>query len=367
MKKLLFFILLFLALPVQAKDFELKTLIAVDEKATIKTEKFDYVDMYYSSKYDDNGNGIIHFGSVHNNNEVIQTPISINVLLFDFDRKNIGYVTYCTDRDYSTSYSYYKLKGGQSIPFKINVTSRYFVERTGPKDVYYIAVMDENPYCQIGGYTKYAGQTIEEIRGDKDVKTDDKSFSIEKILSVFTEDVVKKIIIGAGAFFVYIIVSGLVDSLYQKMYTHNSILPMIPIVNIIITVKLVFGNIVAIIYGVLLAIALVLFFLLHIPIVLYIVLGLWGLCLLLVIIKLITKKYDLFYIEPSMDTSNYMKSEPNQVNTTVSYTNNMQEESLLDEESQPISMGSSNEQKREANDIDSILKSLENPDDGFRR
>ena len=34
-----------------------------------------------------------------------------------------------------------------------------------------------------------------------------------------------------------------------------------------------------------------------------------------------------------MDTSNYMKSEPNQVNTTVSYTNNMQEESLLDEES----------------------------------
>ena len=357
MRKLLLLVLLFLAIPVHAKEYELKTLIETQDVATVHTEKFDYVDFTYSSE-GDGKNGVINFTSIHNRNTVTQTPISINVLLFDKDKKNIGYLTYCTDKDYSTSYSYYKLKGDQSIPFKITVSSKYFVEGYSAKDVSYIAVYDDNQFCQIGGYTKFAGQTIEQIRGEEKVKEEKGRFSLpsfdyDKILSFFKNKVFKKILIGVGVFVVYLVFSSLLNTLYQRMSTRKNILSFIPIIHIFIAVKLVFGNIIAILYSVLLAASIAVFFLLKIKIPLYVMLILLGICILLIIIKLITKKYDLFYIEPKMDSSKYIQEEVKP-----------QEESLLDEVSEPIDLGANKGNKdQEVSNIDSILKSLENPDD----
>ena len=104
-----------------------------------------------------------YFESIKNNT-VSKIPISINMLLFGEDQKNIGIVTYCTDRDYGSNYDGFKLNGNQAVPFSINVVkTKYFVNGKTPGDVKYIAVLDENKYCKIGGYSNYEGLTIDEI------------------------------------------------------------------------------------------------------------------------------------------------------------------------------------------------------------
>lgn len=161
MKKFVFLIvLLLLPVMVYAEDYDVKTLIPVDTKVSVKTENFDYNNFVYSSKVDDKGNGLITFESIKNNT-VTKQPISINILLFDEGKKNIGFLTYCTNRDYDHNYS--QLNGNESRNFSINVVSKYFVDDMSSKDVKYISVLDENKYCQIGGYDKYKGLTLEEI------------------------------------------------------------------------------------------------------------------------------------------------------------------------------------------------------------
>lgn len=162
MKKLFLLVLLLLPIMVYAEDYDVKTLIPVDTKASVKTEKFDYNGFVYNSKVDSKGNGLISFDSIKNNT-VTKQPVSINILLFDEDQKNIGYLTYCTDKDLDSNYSAYKLNGNTSAPFSIKVISKYFVEGKSATDVKYISVLDENKYCQIGGYDKYKGLTLDEI------------------------------------------------------------------------------------------------------------------------------------------------------------------------------------------------------------
>ena len=172
MKKFMFLlVLLLLPIMVYAEDYEVKTLIPIGTKASVKTENFDYNNFIYNTSVDDKGNGLISFESIKNNS-VTKKPISINILLFGDDQKNIGYLTYCTDRDLDSNYSGYKLSGNSSAAFSIKVVSKYFVEGKSSKDVKYISIYDDNKYCQIGGYDKYKDLTIDEIVNGVTTKKD---------------------------------------------------------------------------------------------------------------------------------------------------------------------------------------------------
>jgi len=163
MKKIILLLVLFLLpIMVYAEDYNVKTLIPVDTKASVKTEKFNYNNFEFSSKVDNKGNSVISFGSI-NNNTVTKQAVSINILLFDGNKKNIGFLTYCSDKDLDSEYSGYKINGNTSAPFSINVVSKYFVTGRSSSDVKYIAILDENKYCQIGGYDKYNGLTLKQI------------------------------------------------------------------------------------------------------------------------------------------------------------------------------------------------------------
>lgn len=354
MKKIVFAFILFFSfcLFVEAKEYELNSLIPVDEIATVHTEKFDYVDFSFSSKINEKGNGTIQFKSIHNN-MVTKIPVSINILLFDKNKINIGYLTYCSDKDFSSNYSAFKLKGGESSAFAISVSSTYFDKGKSAKDVSYIAVADENKYCQIGGYTRYVGQTLQEILGEEEKVSKQNHFMksvFDSIIHFFQSKGFQITLMILGGILLLLGLGFFLNSLYQRMYTHRTFLVFIPIADIYITIKLVFGNIIAVVYGVLLVISLVLsYFKILIPF--YIILGIWGISLLLVVVKLVTKKYDLFYFEPVMDSSKYHTKEDDVLSAT--------EESLLDEKSESnVSTGV----RSEVSDIDDILKSLENPD-----
>ena len=117
MKKFIFLIVLLL-LPVMVNAEELNTLIPIDTKASVKTEKFEYNNIIYNSALDDKGNSLISFDSIKNNMLTPQ-PVSINVLLFGSDKKNIGLVSYCSDRDLDSNYSGFKLASNESKPFSI--------------------------------------------------------------------------------------------------------------------------------------------------------------------------------------------------------------------------------------------------------
>ena len=368
MKKICFYIGVVLliclyALPVKASEYDLNKLIPIDTKATVHTDRFDYIDFSFSSEINEKGNGVIHFTTIQNN-MVTKTPVSINILLFDQDKINIGFLTYCSDRDFDSKYSAFKLKGNESTAFAIDVFSKYFVSEKSAKDVSYIAAMDENAYCQVGGYTKYAGLKIEQIVGGEGTETKEQTnyFKIvmDAITSFLQSSLFKIILIGIGIICLLIVFGSFLNTLYQRMYTHKTILVFVPIANIYITVKLVFGNIVAVIYAILLVTAVVLYFF-GVHLFLYIMGALWALCLLLVVVKILTKKYDLFYFEPAMDSSQYG-------DTSVKKKPTKKEEdkkSLLvkDEEAIDLSYHDQNTHSaEEAVSIDHILESLENPD-----
>lgn len=194
MKRIFIYIIIMIGLfpiLVNAEEYSLNTLIPVDTKATVKTEKFDYNNIVYNSSVDSNGKGIISFESI-NNNTHSKTPISINILLFGDNKKNIGFLTYCTDKDLDSNYSGYKLSGNSSTSFSISVVPKYFIDGKSAKDVKYIAVMDDNKYCKIGGYTNYKDQTIEEI-----INNDNKNEAtgINKIIVYIQENNLLSIII----------------------------------------------------------------------------------------------------------------------------------------------------------------------------
>jgi hypothetical protein len=199
---------------VYAEDYAEKALIPVDTKATVKTDRFEYTNIIYNSKVDSNGNSLITFESIKNNT-ITEKPISINILLFGEDQRNIGFLTYCTDKDYDSNYSYKKLSGESSIPFSINVISKYFVDGKGASDVKYISVYDDNKYCQVGGYDKYKGLTIDEIVNGVINKND--SNSINKLISELQEKgIMQYVIIGLIALIVLIVIIMIISKIVKS-------------------------------------------------------------------------------------------------------------------------------------------------------
>lgn len=213
MKKIIFlFILFFLPIMVYAEEYSVKTMLPIDTKVSVKTEKFDYNNFVYNTAVDIDGNSLITFESIKNNT-ISKIPISINVLLFGEDSRNIGYVTYCTDKDLDSNYSGYKIKGYDSVPFSIKVVSKYFAKGKSAKDVRFVSIYDENKYCQIGGYDKYAGLTLDEIVNG----VGNKKSGIDKIIQYVQDNNLGSIIvISLVALIVLVIIIMVISSIIKR-------------------------------------------------------------------------------------------------------------------------------------------------------
>ena len=285
--KYLIFVLIFIlgiSLPVNAETYEKGTLIPLDTNATVYTDLFQY-DFVAGSSLNDKGNSVITFSSIKNLSDE-KLPVSINILLFDAESKNIGYLTYCSEKDVSTEFAGFKLDGGASTPYYINVVSRYFANKKGPSDVKYIAVYDENKYCHIGGYDKFEGLTIEQINF-KESEQYGKAISFLKNGAITF--IIILLFIGIGLLFI----EGLIiNTLHRKMFNEGNVFSFLPITNNYVAVKCAFGPMAAKIYviGLIISVIIAKF----IPVFSSLI-GLFTLvALIVVIIKLVTKNYTLF-------------------------------------------------------------------------
>lgn len=307
---------------VHAEIYKVKDLIPVDTSATVETELFKYDGMIYNSSLDAKGYAHLTFSGITSKAKS-KIPISINVLLYDENKINIGYLTYCTDKDFSSDNNRRKIAPNETIGFDIAIVKKYLPTEmdkdNGPSKVKYIAVMDENEYCTIGGYDKYLGLKHEEIVGGlvKDNTTED---GIMKELIVFLrQDGIKVIALTVIISLLLLLIQGIIlNMLHCKMFIDSTLLAYLPIGCHYVSVKCAFGPKVAKIYVILLLLSIPLSFM---------TIGLFFFGLLsiisfisfiLVLIKLITRKYDLCYFDPEFRNNKSMNvelSEPSVVNS----------------------------------------------------
>ena len=300
MKKgyLLLLLLLFcICIPVHAVHYDTYVLIPVDTPATVKTDAFTYNEFVYQSAPNEKGNCAVVFQSIQNLTQ-FKKPISINLLLFDGNRQNIGFLTYCTDKDVSSDYNGYKLAGGEAAPFSINVTTRYFIEGKKPTDVMYVAVLDDNEYCQIGGYTKYQGLTIQEIYGGNVVSTSKQGYHFRDILQFFKDADTQVIIITAVIVFFIAIAYGLVvNAFHKKLFLKYSAWAYVPVINAYIAMKMIWGETVAAYFTGAHILSIILFFF-NINFFIMVCLAVIGIVFLIIVFKLLTKRYETLYYDP---------------------------------------------------------------------
>ena len=247
MKKVLLYLIAFLILfmnyDVYAEEYKKQTLIPIDTPATVNTDLFLYTDFSYSSYIDGDGNAYVSFAFIKNNSNS-KLPVSINLLLFDENQKNIALVAYCSTTDYGGQYERFELASGQSSTYSIKITPKYFVADAYPKDVRYIAVLDDNNYCHIGGYTKYKGMTLEEIVGTRIENDDFVTKVFNQIMNLFGDSaLVKKILYIACVLLVLYLYGSFINPLYYWMYEKNSVLVYLPFIDVFVITKLVFDNV----------------------------------------------------------------------------------------------------------------------------
>ena len=284
---------------------ELNTLYPVDSVISIQTKNFSYNEMKFNSGVKDrNGYPVISFGSITNNSKSTKPiPISIDILMFDSSQKNIGFITYCSEKDLDTDYSGAVIKQNESLPFNLSIVKKYFVKEKSYSDVAYFSVLDDNEYCKVGAYDKYEGLTFEEINNG--ITKTEKS-PADKI-----NDLVFSLGAGVGfiavfifiLLFVYVIYGLILNALYKRMFAEKTVLAYLPFTNIYITIKLAFGSMIAKIYMIVYFLSFGLVFL-HLGILTAILSLVSGIAFIVVIIKLITGKYDLLYYEPSVNNTN---------------------------------------------------------------
>lgn len=363
MKKIIkFFILLVVAgftLPVFAANTG--ELIPIGEKASIETDMFTYSDISYVATVPGKSFGRFTFSNVVNKTTK-QVPISIDILLFDSNRINIGFLAYCTDEDVGGEYAQKKLKAGASSPFSINVTSKYFIETKGTSDVAYYAVLDDNPYCHVGGYNKYEGLTIEEIVGGKvTIKTDDGKEVDVDVTSLFSGVSMMILLIALFAIIVMYVVQGIIlNALHKRMFASTTALAYLPIAGNYVAVKLAFGGNVAKIYILAYFASFASVIIKPLVILTYLLSFVSAFAFILDIVKLITKKYNLFYLEPMTMNEN--------VDLNTNFTSEVQEETSKKEdytlEDEPIGEGGFKPNDLEENPSSSLGNSFLNGTSG---
>ena len=336
LKVLLFTFVFFYVANVNAQSYDVGTLIPVNNSATVETDTFTYNDINFNN-YDNSGYRLISFQSItrkSSGNSPI--PISINVLLFDSDEKNIGYVTYCSEKDYDGDYSGYTIKSSQSSPFTIKLVKKYFVNKDDTlksqytfNDIAYYSVLDDNHFCKVGGYDKYKGLTLEQINSGELSNAKTKTvFNFSDIIPSISGGVLVIVISLLIVFIALFIFGSILNALYKRMYAEKTALAYIPITNSYVCVKLAFGKIVSLIYIILFFVSIPLSFA-GVGMIFSSLLGVFcSIAFIVVIIKLITKKYDLFYFEPSVKSNiNQVSNYNSDVSTNSAYLN--RDESLL--------------------------------------
>ena len=336
LKVLLFTFVFFCVANVNAQSYDVGTLIPVNNSATVETDTFTYNDINFNN-YDNSGYRLISFQSItrkSSGNSPI--PISINVLLFDSDEKNIGYVTYCSEKDYDGDYSGYTIKSSQSSPFTIKLVKKYFVNKDDTlksqytfNDIAYYSVLDDNHFCKVGGYDKYKGLTLEQINsGELSNAKTKKTFNFSDIIPSISGGVLVIVISLLIVFIALFIFGSILNALYKRMYAERTALAYIPIANSYVCVKLAFGKIVSLVYIILFFVSIPLSFV-GIGMIFSSLLGIFcSIAFIVVIIKLITKKYDLFYFEPSVKSNiNQVTNYNSDVSTSSAYLN--RDKSLL--------------------------------------
>ena len=306
---------------------ELNTLYPIDSVISIQTKNFSYSGMKFNSGVKDrNGYPVISFGSITNNSKSTKPiPISIDILMFDSSQKNIGFITYCSEKDLDTDYSGAVIRQNESLPFNLSIVKKYFVKEKSYSDVAYFSVLDDNEYCKVGAYDKYEGLTYEEIKNG--ITKTEKS-PADKI-----NDLIFSLGAGVGfigvfifiLLFVYIIYGVILNALYKRMYAEKTVLAYLPFTNVYITIKLAFGSMIAKIYMILYFLSFGLVFL-HLEVLTAILSLVSGVAFILVIIKLITGKYDLLYFEPSVNNTNNNVG----LNEYNNYSNNVNNNVITD-------------------------------------
>ena len=375
LKSILFVFVCLFGFTVNAETYKEKDIIPVDTSATVETDLFKYDGLIYNSSLDGKGYAHINFSGI-TSKASSKIPISIDVLLYDENKVNIGYLTYCTDKDVSSDNNRRKIAPNETISFDIAVTKRYFPtdndKDNGPSKVKYISIMDDNPYCTVGGYSKYLGLNHDEIVGGL-VKNNVTEEGMMSELFIFLEqDGMKTVALILIFSIVLLFIQGIIlNALHSKMFIDSTLLAYIPIGNNYIAVKCAFGPKIAKIYIILLLLCIPLSFVV-VGVFLSGVLSLVsGIAFILVLIKLITKKYDLFYYgldnggnnkvqvelsEPSADNSDKTKNEETLEENNIdnnqvvdlnfgadgfSYSDNTPDPSVLDNDSfeLPVSDG----------------------------
>ena len=304
MKKKVFilFLILFFSvfIPVYAEEYETFQLIPIQTSATVHTDKFDYQNFSFSSSLDDKEYGTITFESIQNNT-MSRSAVSINILLFGEDQKNIGFLTYCSDKDVSSEYAGFKLNGNQSSVFSIPVSSKYIISSKTVQDISYIAVMDENIYCRVGGYDKYAGLTIDEVLHYGEATPS----KMSQVLEFLRDSRMQKLIFMIAMAVVGCVLLGVVlNFLHLRMYGKSTFLAFLPILHSYVAMKMAFGHIVSLLYIIIAIASLAFYYVFGNYYLLIICSVISGISCFIDIFKMITKKYSLFYFEPSMKLSN---------------------------------------------------------------
>ncbi len=317
------FIFIIVGYNVEALEYKTNELIAVNSLATVDTERFLYKDFLFNI----NGNSAnLSFTTIKNKSNS-KEYITFNILMFDKDKKNIGFITYCSKKDYESSFANYEIASNQELAFNINISERYFVEGKSINDLSYIALFDENKYCQIGGYSKYQDLTIEQISsGNLADNVDYKNISIETIKLLINKGIIVMIVI-IGILLIALIINGIIlNALYKRMFTKTTKLAYIPFLNNYISVKLSFGDLPSKIFLGFLGLALILF-LFKIGFLLTLVNIISFVSFIIVIIKLITKNYNLFYYE-KLDNLNKNTVIEDKNKERVSFINHVQEDNM---------------------------------------
>ena len=302
--KFLFFVFIFYFLIIIRVDAAESTpkLFAINESASTVTDMFTYNGLSYVYDQKSDSSQFV-FNSIVNNTDSSQY-VSIDILLFNKDKKNIGFATYCSEKDLDGDFSQFKLKSKEAAPFNIKVLNKYYVEGNTAKDIAYYSVLDENPYCHIGGYDKYKGLTIEEISKGK--ISDSKKTVQQEFINLSGKINYTLVFTLLVIMIVSYVVTGIIlNELNKRMNATSSPIAYLPIGNNYLAVNLAFGNIISKIYIILLFISIVLF-VLGIRFLYYILTFISSIAFILDLVKLITKKYDLFVFEPV--TKNYVNS-----------------------------------------------------------
>ena len=162
MKRILLGFLVFICfINVNAKDYEIKELIPVDEKASVTTDHFFYRDFYFNSKEVSSliHQRVIDFDGIKNLDNK-ERNISITIGFFDETKRNIGLYNFCSVKDGSVNGL---LKQSEEKEYDIYINDKLLANKNKVSDIKYIAVMSENPNCNNGTNYDYLGKKIEYI------------------------------------------------------------------------------------------------------------------------------------------------------------------------------------------------------------